>query len=313
MDRPLTPSLDIFKPFFIEAPGAVRLRVATFDADSVARARGVCVLLQGQSEFMEKYHEVIDELRGRGFTVATLDWRGQGGSQRAQDNPLKSYVRDYAQFDEDFAAFMAKVVEPLTDHPPLVLAHSMGGHNTLRALHDHQSWIRAAVLTAPMLAISTRGYPATATRLATALYNKAGKGGDFAWGMAERDPFKVDFAGQLVTTDRTRFEATQALLRKNPELRLSGPTWGFIEAAYQSISRVTGTGYPESISTPVLIVGAGKDRIVMTEAERTFVRRLPRGEYLEIAEAEHEILMEQDSIRAKFWAAFDTFVAKYVP
>jgi lysophospholipase len=279
----------------------------------VARPRGVCVLLQGQSEFIEKYHEVIDELCGRGFAVTTLDWRGQGGSQRAQDNPLKSYVRDYAQFDDDLAAFMAKVVDPLTDHPPIVLAHSMGGHNTLRALHAHPGWFRCAVLTAPMLRISTRGYPQTAARIATALYNMAGRGGSFAWGMEARDPFMVDFKGQLVTSDARRFEQTQALLRGNPALRLAGPTWGFIEAAYKSMGMIGAPGFPEAISTPVLIVGAGRDRIVMTAAERDFAKRLPHGEYLEIPEAEHEILMEQDAIRARFWGAFDAFVAKYLP
>ncbi|HEX2593151.1 MAG TPA: alpha/beta hydrolase [Rhizomicrobium sp.] len=310
---PLLPSLDIFKPFFIEAPGGVKIRCATFDADPAARTRGVCVLLQGQSEFMEKYQEVIDELRGRGFTVATMDWRGQGGSQRGQSDPLKSYVKNYDDYAEDFAAFMAKVVTPLTNHPPIVLAHSMGGHNTIRAVHDHPDWFRCAVTTAPMLKFSTRGYPQSAARAAAALYNALGKGGDFAWGMAERDPFKVGFDSQLVTSDRTRFEATQALLRKDPDLRLSGPTWGFIEAAYRSLALVNAPGYPESISTPMLIVGAGKDRIVLTEAERSFVKRLPHGEYLEIPEAEHEILMEQDSIRAKFWTAFDSFVGKYVP
>lgn len=271
------------------------------------------MLLQGQSEFIEKYNEVVDELRGRGFTVATMDWRGQGGSQRAQNDPLKSYVRDYSDYDEDLAAFMSKVVMPLTDHPPIVLAHSMGGHNTIRALHDHPAWFRCAVLSAPMLRFSTRGYPETAARLASSLYNIAGKGGDFAWGMAERDPFKVGFEGQLVTSDPERFEATQTLLRKNPDLRLAGPTWGFIEAAYRSIAKVNAPGYAERISTPVLIVGAGKDRIVVTEAEKNFARRLPHGEYMEIAESEHEILMEQDAIRAKFWTAFDAFVGIYTP
>jgi lysophospholipase len=309
----LTPSLEIFKPFFIEAPGGIKIRCATFDAAPASRARGVCVLLQGQSEFMEKYHEVIDDLRGRGFTVATMDWRGQGGSQRAQDNPLKSYVLNYTQFDDDFSAFMQNVVAPLTDHPPMVLAHSMGGHNAIRAVHNHPEWFRCAVLSAPMLKISTRGYPAFAARAATAIYTASGRGGNFAWGMEGRDPFKIGFDGQLVTSDRKRFEDTQALLRKNPQLRLAGPTWGYIEATYRTTKQVNAPGYPESISTPILIVGAGKDRIVMTDAEEAFAKRLPRGEFIEIPEAEHEILMEQDSIRAKFWAAFDGFVAKYMP
>ena len=58
-----------------------RLRTAIFDAAPGTPRRGVCVLLNGQTEFIEKYDEVIGELQGRGFAVATLDWRGQGGSQ----------------------------------------------------------------------------------------------------------------------------------------------------------------------------------------------------------------------------------------
>jgi lysophospholipase len=58
----------------------------------------------------------------------------------------------------------------------------------------------------------------------------------------------------------------------------------------------------------VLICGAGRDRIVRVEAERDFAKRLPHGTYLELADAEHEILMEADAIRARFWGAFDAFV-----
>jgi lysophospholipase len=96
------------------------------------------------------------------------------------------------------------------------------------------------------------------------------------------------------------------------DIRLAGPTWGWLEAAYRSMARVMAPGYAEAIATPVLILGAGKDRIVDTAAEREFARRLPHGTFLELADAEHEIMMENDSIRARFWAAFDTFVRKYV-
>jgi lysophospholipase len=70
-------------------------------------------------------------------------------------------------------------------------------------------------------------------------------------------------------------------------------------------------GYPEAIETPVLIIGAGRDRIVDTSAEREFAQRLPHGTYLEFEDAEHEILMENDAIRARFWKAFDDFVGTY--
>jgi lysophospholipase len=74
------------------------------------------------------------------------------------------------------------------------------------------------------------------------------------------------------------------------------------------MAKVSAPGYAEAISTPVLIVGAGRDRIVDTAGTREFARRLPRGQYLEFADAEHEILMESDPIRARFWNAFDAFV-----
>jgi lysophospholipase len=272
--------------------------------------RGICVLLHGQTEFIEKYEEVIGALNARGFTVATFDWRGQGGSARALSDPLKSYVKDFAQFDDDLQSFLEQIVKSMSDAPPFALAHSMGAHILLRTLHDRPQSIRAAVLTAPMIAVSTRGYPGWLARIVTALYSGFGQGGEFAWGMAERDPFLVDFDGQLVTSDRARFDHTQEFLKTHPDLRLAGPTWGWLEAAYRSMAKVGAPGFAEAIPMPVLVCGAGKDRIVLTEAERAFTARLPRGRYLDLADSEHEILMENDSIRARFWAAFDAFIAK---
>ncbi len=276
------------------------------------QTRGVCVLLHGQTEFIEKYGEVIGELNARGFTVATFDWRGQGGSARLLADPLKSYIRDFTQFDDDLQSFLEQVVRPLSEKPPIALAHSMGAHILLRTLHDKPGAIRAAVLTAPMLAISTRGYPGWLTRMVTSLYSGFGFGGDFAWGMAARDPFLITFDTQLVTSDRARYSRAQDFLKTRPDLRLAGPTWGWIEAAYRSMTRVNAPGYAEAISAPVLVCGAGKDRIVLTEAERSFAARLPRGAYLDLADSEHEILMENDSVRARFWSAFDGFVQQLI-
>ena len=272
--------------------------------------RGVCVLLHGQTEFIEKYGEVIGELNARGYTVATFDWRGQGGSQRPLSDPLKSYVKDFAQFDDDLTSFLEQIVNPLGDTPPIALAHSMGAHILLRTLHDRPFAFRAAALSAPMIAVSARGYPAWLARFVTAAYNGLGQGGGFAWGMAARDPYLIDFNNQLVTSDQTRFQHTQDFLKDHPDLRLAGPTWGWLEAAYKSMARVNAPGFAEAIPMPVLVAGPGKDRICLTPATKAFTARMPKGEYLDLPDSEHEILMENDSIRARFWSAFDAFTAK---
>ena len=127
------------------------------------------MLLHGQTEFIEKYGEVIDELRGRGFTVATFDWRGQGGSTRALPDPLKCHVGNFREYDEDLATFLEQVIKPMGVAPPLALAHSMGAHILLRTLHDRPRAFSAAVLSAPMMAVSTRGQPAWVATLATSV------------------------------------------------------------------------------------------------------------------------------------------------
>jgi lysophospholipase len=297
---------------FITTPQGHRLRTATFQAQG-ATARGLCVLLHGQTEFIEKYEEVIGELRGRGFAVATFDWPGQGGSYRLLPNPLKAHIDDFATYDEALWAFYDQVAKPQIAKmgdtaPPIALAHSMGGHILLRALHDKPNAFAKAVLSAPMLRALTRGYPPWLARLVCTVENLIGAKDDFVWGMDLRDPHLITFDSQLVTSDRARFQRAQDLAFAHPDLRLAGPTWGWLQAAYESMAKVMAPGYAEAISTPILLCAPGKDRIVDVTAEHEFVKRLPHGKLLDLPDSEHEILMESDPIRARFWSAFDTFV-----
>ena len=305
----MTPALVALRARFITTPGGTRLRAAVFERGQDTIARGVCVLLHGQTEFIEKYGEVIGELNSRGFTVSTFDWRGQGGSARALADPLKCHVGNFAEYDEDLAAFLQQVIKPMGAAPPLVLAHSMGAHILLRTLHDRPGVVSAAVLSAPMVAVSTRGQPAWIAALATRVMNMAGRSSDWVMGMAARDPLKMTFEDNLVTSDRARWLEVQSLVASRPELRLAGPTWGWLKAANDSMARELVPGFAEVIATPLLVCGAGKDRICLTEATRAFAKRLARASYVEFEDAEHEILMENDSIRGRFWNAFDDFVA----
>lgn len=306
----MIPAASIFDPMPLQGIG-VRLRAARFEADPSAPYRGVCILLNGQTEFMEKYFEVIDELRGRGFAVATMDWRGQGGSSRLlADDSRKSFIGDFREYDEDLDTLMDWIVTPMLKghEKPVALAHSMGGHNLLRYLLRRPGAIRRGVLCAPMIAISLRGQREFLVRAITRFETWRGNAKGWVWGMEARDPHRVTFASQMVTSDTQRFERNQVLLRNNPDLRLAGATWGWLAAALRSMDMLQGRA--GDIATPLLVVGAGHDRICLTPAAKAFAARLPHGDYVEIAEAEHEILMERNAIRARFWDAFDAFLQK---
>ena len=309
----MIPAHACFEPVMLKEAGAA-LRTACFEADPAVPSRGICVLLNGQTEFIEKYFEVIDELRGRGLAVASLDWRGQGGSTRmAPDDPLKAHIDDFSQYDADLNLFMDKIVAPLAGtRRPIALSHSMGGHILLRHLHQHSASFTAAVMGAPMLMFSTRGQPHWLVQAVTRAMVATGHGRDFVWGMHLRDPLKMDFHLQIVTSDQRRFERTQDFLVEHPELRLAGPTWGWVAAASRSINDMAAPGYAEAITTPVLICAAGHDRVVISEATKRFAARMPHAVYRQIEGAQHEILMERDVFRAQFWQAFDKFLDRHI-
>src|SRR6267378_8176538 len=132
----------------LKTPDGVQLRYARW-APPPGRKGTVCVF-QGRAEFIEKYFETIRDLRARGFAVATLDWRGQGLSQRALRNSRKGYVRSFDEYAIDLDTFINEVVLPDCPPPHFALAHSMGATILLRAAYNGNRTFDRTVLLAPM-------------------------------------------------------------------------------------------------------------------------------------------------------------------
>src|SRR5690606_36637332 len=72
----------------IATSDGVRLRTAIWRGTARRSLCTVCIF-QGRAESIERYFETVSDLRRRGFTVASFDWRGQGGSERRLRNPRK--------------------------------------------------------------------------------------------------------------------------------------------------------------------------------------------------------------------------------
>ena len=299
------------------APDKRQLRSATWDLPDGVTPRGICLLLHGLTEFLEKYGETADELRDRGFIVVSLDWRSQGASERRGSGNRAGHVRSFDEYDADLGAIIMQGIEPLQKEqsalgraplPVIALAHSMGAHILLRFLHDHPRRFAGAVLTAPMLGIQTGKYSPHYTKTVTFVLNLRRASSRLVFTVEDRDPLQLAFEENLVTSDRGRYERNRDLLKAQPFMRIYGPTFGWLGAAFRSLDRMHRAGFAEAISTPLLIISAGRDRLIINAATREFVKRLPNAKHVELEDAEHEILMENDAIRARFWAEFDTFV-----
>jgi lysophospholipase len=289
----------------IKTPDGVTLRFARW-APPPGRKGTVCVL-QGRAEFIEKYYETVRDLRGRGFAVATFDWRGQGLSDRRLSDRHKGYVRDFSQYAADLDAFMEQVVLPDCPPPIYALAHSMGGAIAIRACHGGSRWFDRVVLTAPMIALPAGKLTGMAGPLAR-MMRLMGRGGAYVpTGGAEAFGAE-DFIGNVLTSDPVRFARNAAVLEEEPSLRLGAPTIAWTDAALKQMKQFREPGYAGHIRQPILMVAAGRDEVVSTPAIEEFGTQLLTGRHLILAGARHEILQEQDHYRTQFWAAFDAFV-----
>ena len=308
----------VFHAQTIITPDQRQLRAANWALPQGTARRGICIVLNGHTEFLEKYGEVAAELSTRGFEVVSLDWRGQGASERQVYGNRAGHVGHFEEYDMDLSALLLQMVEPLQRSlarplPVMALAHSMGGHILLRYLHDHPRRFTCGVLCAPMIEINTGRYSAALVAFLTSLINLYRPSKRFVFGLEDRDPLELRFEDNVVTSDRGRFERNQALLRQQPFLRINGPTFGWLGAAFRSMRRMRKKNYAEDILTPLLVVGAGDDRVVHSGAIRSFCQSLPNARYVEIEGAKHEILMERNDIRERFWREFDSFVDLHIP
>jgi lysophospholipase len=289
----------------LKTPDGVTLRFARF-APPPGR-KGTVVLLQGRAEYIEKYFETVRDLRGRGFAVATFDWRGQGLSDRALADRNKGYVRNFSEYATDLQTFMEQVVLPDCPPPIFALAHSMAGAIAIRACHDGSRWFDRVVLSAPMIALRSTRFVNMASPLVRVL-RFFGQGGAYIPSGDSSARGKQEFIGNVLTSDPVRYARNAAVLEEEPALGLGAPTYAWTDSAFRLMRQFESPNYAGEIRQPILMVAAGRDDVVSTPAIEMFGRNLLAGRHLILAGSRHEILQEQDHYRNQFWAAFDAFV-----
>ncbi len=100
-------------------PGAECLELITSDKLRLRAMRvlpqkpcGTVVLVGGRGDYIERYFETARDMLARGFAVAAVDFRGQGGSQRLGPEVYRDKVSAFTGFDEDLRTLMMGLVIP---------------------------------------------------------------------------------------------------------------------------------------------------------------------------------------------------------
>ncbi|WP_221793140.1 alpha/beta fold hydrolase [Aquisediminimonas sediminicola] len=293
--------------------------VRVFDYQSIndlaggsAPPRGSLMFITGLGEFFEKYLCAINQWHQSGWNISGFDWRGQGDSGRLLANPHIGHIDDYAVFVDD----LARIIDHWQRHTPpphVLVTHSMGGHVTLRALAEQRIRVDAVAMSAPMLGLPTGPLPESwALQIADILCH-LGLARHAAWRRAERPLLPWLNRAQLLTHDADRYADEQDWIARQPSLELGPPSWGWLRAAFRSLALLHRPGMLERIDTPLLMMMAGRDRLVANRATQAAAARLADVRTLMIDGAFHELLRETDQYRDQAMNAIDAFLDDVAP
>ncbi len=284
------------------------IKIRTIQWHPVAVPKGTVLLLQGYSEFIEKYDEVIQHLLDRQLAVLSFDWRGQGLSSRLIKDPQKGHITSFADFIKDAdLVYQQQFLAMPTPH--FLMGHSMGGHLAFRILQEYPDRFQKAILCAPFLGWSPNfgagQLPSSLTVIIASFMKLIGYGQSYTYGATPPYPDKT-LSGQ--TSDRIRFQKRVEFYKIEPYILMGGPTWDWILESTKSLQIILQKERIDTIQTPILLASGAKDGMVSPQAHHEVAAKCDQITLHDFPEAMHEILMETDNIQEEFWHVFDEFV-----
>ncbi|TMJ19572.1 MAG: alpha/beta hydrolase [Alphaproteobacteria bacterium] len=284
------------------APDGWAIRKMDWPQPGRRKARGSLIFAGGRGDFIEKYLEAFAHWHDRGWNVTAFDWRGQGGSQGDgyRFDSFDALIDDCAALIADWRGGTAG--------PHVAIGHSMGGHLLLRTLVEAQPALDAAVLVAPMIGVNSAPLPGW---LAPDVAETMALCGFRNIPMWKAPPALQVPGGQrqrILTGSRERYEDELWWWRQEPEWELGAPTWGWMRAAFRSAASAFTAERLAAVRLPILILAAGKDRLVSNGEISRAAALLPDARLEEFPKAAHEILREADAVRNDALARIDAFL-----
>jgi len=279
----------------------------TYEADY---PKAELVLVHGFTEGIDKFNEVVYYFLQAGFNVWQIQQRGHGKSYRGHTDLSLVNILDYRDLVKDLHYFVTEIVKKRQKNPALpkyLYGHSMGGGVSALYLEDYPDDFQKAVLSSPMLELSSGGAPVWAAKLYGRVMTGIGRGSDY---LAGSKPFRPeeDFensCSNCLVRYRYWFEQTC----KRPEYQTCATS---VKTALEFLKLVQAAVNPKNcarIKADVLLINAGKDTMVLPGGQERFIRNIGKhGRMFRMANAKHEIYLGVDSDLEVYWNEILSFL-----
>lgn len=248
-----------------------------FQSWTVERPKAVVVIAHGLGEHSGRYRNIIQKMKGKGFSFFALDHRGFGksGGSRGQ---LDSFI----EFTNDLKHFVNLIRAENRNTPLFMLGHSMGGVIALKYALTFPEDVAFLVLSAPALILAV-ALPAW-KRGVGKLFSKYLPKFAMASGL---NPEEISHDAEVVRNYRE-----DPLVHDRATVRLYTE---FMDAAEECLRRAA------EIRMPLLLIHGTGDRLVSYKGtEEVFRRTFSRDKEICLFEGLfHETMNEAERDRAK--------------
>lgn len=274
--------------------GAARIRLASWKAGE----KGTVLLLPGRTECIEKYGRAAGDLVARGFSVITVDWRGQGLADRALPDRKMGHVGDFSEYQQDLDAMLVEAARLNLPRPYYMVAHSMGGCIGLRGLVRGLP-IKAAVFSAPMWGIAMAAWLRPVATVVSAFAAPLGLVTRYAPSTSDETYLlQFPFEGNVLTTDEEMWNYMRRQVVEVPDLALAGPSIGWLKAALRECAALSALPAP---GVPAICGLGTAEKVVDVPPVHLRMAGWANGQLDLYPGAEHEIMMEGPATRARFF------------
>lgn len=263
--------------------------------------KGCIVLFPGRAEAIVKYAELFYELHQNGYSVFAFDHQGQGESTRILKNSHMGYVNHFDDYVSDAESCIKKVLLPQLERhkqtvPLYLLCHSMGSAIGIHFLHNQATIFKKVCFCAPMLGINMP-LPETLVKWIASTMVMArklfGLPITYFWGQSNYQAYP--FHTNRLTNSEIRYAYFRHLMAQFPKNQLGGISFEWLLVAINAMRQAR--KYATSLLMPVLVLQAEEEQIVDNGKMSATVEKIPQATLVEIPNAQHEILFEQDEAR----------------
>jgi len=258
------------------------------------------VISQGRNESVLKYKELAFDLSHQGYDVFLIDHRGQGFSSRLGGDAYRGHVQEFGDYVTDLKTFVNSLQLEQHYQSRFILSHSMGSAISALYLEQQQHPFSAAVFFSPMFSINLGEMPTFIAKIISYIsYTICGWFSDVACYAPGVGPYiQSAFEGNILTSSPKRYQSSSHTFTASPETQLGGPTMRWVNKSLFATENAIKNA--SQITIPVMVVQAGADKVVTGQGQQTFFENLgncKNNTFINIKDARHEILLEQDKYR----------------